>query len=414
MIPGFVNYFGDSTRETPLNLALARVIIAGMLIWRFLWIDWFEIMEAPFVLFEEYAFVLPPHPIVLVAEQWLLVGTLLAFAVGYRLRLTTFLSAVLLGHQATILFLYKSHGPVTVLFLIVYVLVFLGIYHEADPLTVDGFRHAASDSIDTVVDRLKSPGDREYRFDGLKYSLLAIGIVYFGSGYDKFFPDFNYEWALPPNLSRIITYFNAQYDLPITLGVQLLDYPLLIGAMATLTLVAELGLLVAILSTRSVTLPIVLLLGMKVGTLLTVNIIFIDVFFVFAAFFAWDRIHERLASDRSVDVVFDDRCHFCARSLLPFRALDVNGTITFYSQTDVPDRYRGLDGVNFDEAMYAFVDGRAHEGYFAFRELLRQFGFLRPIVWLMDRRPVERVGVRVYRYVADNRSRHFTCAVETT
>ncbi|MWG33672.1 DCC1-like thiol-disulfide oxidoreductase family protein [Halomarina oriensis] len=429
---GVVNYFGSAERETPLNLALARVLVAAVVVWRVVWIDWFEVTEAPYVLFEEYRFFLPPDPLVLVAEQWLLVAALLAVAVGYRLRLSTFLAAVLLGHQTAVLFLFKTHGPVTVLFFFVYMLLFMGLYHDPDALTVDGFRHAATDSIDTVVDRLKSPLDRGYSVDALTMPLLAIGVVYFGSGVDKLLQS-GLAWAAPSNLSRIILFRTVHYDLPITLGVRLLDYPLLIAAMSAATLAAEVGLLVLVLTRRSITLPVVLLLGMKLGTLVTVNIIFVDAFFVFGAFLAWDRLHERLASDRSVDVVFDDRCHFCARSLLPFKVLDVNDTVTFYSQSDVPERYRGREDVDFGAAMYAFVESEAaasdseatasdseatasnatpYAGYAAFRELVRQFGLFRPVVWLMDRHPVEWVGVRVYEYVAANRSRHFTCSVE--
>jgi len=422
---GFVNYVRSPERDTPLNLAPARLIVAGVVIWRFIYIDWFEVMAAPYVLFEEYRFVVPPDPLVLVAEQWLLVAALLCVAVGYRLRLSTFLAATLLGHQTTVLFLYKTHGPVTVLYFFVYMLVFMGIYHEADALTVDGFRRAASDSIDTVVDRVKSPTARGYRLDALTMPLLVVGIVYFGSGVDKLLVS-GLEWVAPPNLSRIILFRSVHYDLPITLGVQLLDYPLLLGAMSAATLAAEVGLLVLILAKRSITLAVVLLLGMKVGTLFTVNIVFVDAFFVFGVFLAWDRLHERLAVDRSVDVVFDDRCHFCARSLLPFAVLDVDDRMTFYSPSDVPERYRERDDVDFDAAMYAFVGSEAtaseseaaasnetaYAGYAAFRELVRQFGLFRPLAWLMDRRPVAWVGVRVYDYVAANRSRHFTCVVD--
>jgi predicted DCC family thiol-disulfide oxidoreductase YuxK len=370
-------------------------------------------LKVPYVAVEEYAFLVPyGFPEVLVFEKWALVVVVVAFTLGYRLRATASLGAVLLGHLALVRFTLDISGNVTALFFAVYFLIFLGIYHDPDPLTVDGLLSSRERSLGSLADRLKSPSTEFYRFEGLRWSLLAVAVVYFGSGFDKLSKS-GIEWAAAPNLSRIIVVRHYLYDQPFSIGLELVQYPQLVEAMALGTLLLETGLLIVILAGRFLTPIVVGILGLKLGILVVLGIFFGDVFSLFAVFFAWDALHERLASSRRVDVVFDERCHFCARSLLPFDALDVNETITFYSQSDLPEEYRDLPDIDYGDAMYLFADGEAYEGYYAFRELVRQFGLLGPLAWVMDRRPVAFVGVRIYRYVAANRSRHFTCAVNT-
>ena len=127
---------------------------------------------------------------------------------------------------------------------------------------------------------------------------------------------------------------------------------------------------------------------------------------VFAAF---DRGYARLARDRELDLVFDQHCQFCVRSLYPFKLLDIAGTVTFYPQSDAPAAYEGRAAVEFSRAMYVFDDDDAYEGYDAFRELLRQNRLFDPLVWSMGLPPVRAAGHRLYRYVAANRGRQFSC-----
>jgi len=189
-------------------------------------------------------------------------------------------------------------------------------------------------------------------------------------------------------------------DVTTPLGVRMLEYPVLIQASSVGTLALELGLLPAALLGISITPFLLGIYGMTTGIWLTLGILFGDVYFFVAMFFTGDGLHERLARDRDLDLVFDERCSFCARSLYPPKLLDVNDTVTFYTQSDVPERYRDRETVEFEEAMYVFDDDRGYEGHYALRELLDQFGIFRPLVLLMGFTPVERLGTRIYRYVA--------------
>lgn len=129
-------------------------------------------------------------------------------------------------------------------------------------------------------------------------------------------------------------------------------------------------------------------------------------------FFAYDRVLSRLALDRDIDLLFGDRCRFCMQVLSPSKHMDANRTISFYGRQDVSATYRQRDDLKLAEAMYVVADGEAYRGYDAFVELLRQYRVSCPLTWVMERAVVSSVGEQVYQYVADNRSRHFTCSAE--
>lgn len=415
----FVNYVRDATRETPINGAVARLVLGGYLVWKTMWYDWHGVLEAPFVGFEEFAALVPGSATPLVVEKYLLVAALFAFAIGYRLRLSAFVSALLVAHLGVVRFVYNASGGVTALFIAAYFLVFFGLYRHTDELSVDAVRRTRDEPLPSLVSRLKSSARGTYRMDALRWNLLVFAVIYFGSGFDKLASS-GLGWVGSANLSRIVLVHSTLYEqtlsvgateLAMPFGMWMIEYPALVWASTAGTLALELGLLPAALLGLSVTPFILGIYGMTTVIWLTLGILFGDVYFLMATFFAWDALYERLVRDRELDLVFDERCFFCARSLYLFKLLDVNDTVTFYTQSDAPERYRDREGVNFADAMYVFDDGRAYEGYYAFRQLLGQFRVFFPLVALMGFSAVDRIGTRVYRYVADNRSRHFTCGI---
>jgi predicted DCC family thiol-disulfide oxidoreductase YuxK len=413
----FLNYVAHPVRDSPVNLAMARVVIAFYVVWKMGWMDWNVYLQVPFLGFEEYEFLVPHgFPQLLVVEKWLLIATVLLFAVGYRIRLTASFAAVLLGHLALLRFAMNGFGGGSAPFVAMYFLVFFALFSVEDELSIDGVRRTGHRSLESLVSRVKGPSADTFRMDALKYSLLVLGVVYFGSAFDKMFPNlskFQPEWLMPYNLSRIITIFHTTRDQMFPFSHEVVNFPLLIFVFAAGAFVLEAGLLVAMLSKRSVTPFLVGLIGFKLSSIVLLGIFFGDAVVFFMMFFAWDTAYRYVASDRQLDVVFDERCYFCARSLYPFVLLDVKDRVTFYSQSDLPERYQNRPGVDFTTAMYVFdADGTPYRGYWAFRELLRQVRVFAPVVWLMGTWPVAAVGERVYEYVAANRSRHFVCSVD--
>lgn len=408
----FVNYVRDPTRETPINGAAARLVLGGYLIWKTMWYDWHDVLEAPFIGQDNYALFVPESPTPLVVEKYLLVVALLAFVLGYRLRLSAFVSALLVGHLGIVRFVYNPHGGVTALFIAIYFLLFFGIYRHTDELSLDAVRRTKDESLPLLVSRLNSSARGIYRMDALRWNLLVFAIIYFGAGFDKL-AESGLAWVGSENLSRIFLVRSILYEQTIPVGpielaspfgMWMTQYPLLVWLSTVGTLVLELGLLPAAILGLGVTPFFLGIYGMTTGIWLTMGILFGDVYFFMAMFFAWDALYERLVHDRELDLVFDERCRFCVRSLYPFKLLDVNDTVTFYSQSDAPERYRDRNEVDFKEAVYVFDDGQAYRGYYAYRELLSQFRVFFPVVLLMRLSPVDQLGIRVYRYVADNRS----------
>lgn len=408
----FINYFGDDTRQSPVNLAVARGIIGVWLIWKTIMYDWRLFLEVPFHMTPAFAWAIPPIApgLILTVEKWVAIGLLLAFMLGYRIRLTAGVSAVLLAHLGTVRATQLTSGETESIFIGVFFLIMFALYAGQDRLSVDELRRAGKDSVDSLRTSLTTTSTA-YRLVALKWCLVIIALIYFGSGFDKIFHagllNPTLEFAAPDNLARITTLYRS--DGPVQF---VNEYPLLMRLGGIGTLVLELGFLAAVLAGITVTPVIVGLLAFTVANTLLLGIHFVDVYFILLLFAGWDRAYRRIVSDRDLVIVFDDRCHFCMRSLLPFKHLDINDSVTFLPQRDAPTRYSERDGVDFDRAMFAFHDGECWEGYYAFRELLRQFRIFFWLVYLMQLRPVAYVGTRVYRLVAANRGRTFTCQVD--
>lgn len=407
---GFVNYHAYPTRWTPLNLAVARVILGSYLIWKTMWYDWRVIAATPFRVEEGYLWAIPPAS-VLVVEKYLLIVTLLLFVVGYRLRLTAFLSSLLVAHLATVRFSLYLGGMTTALFIAAYALLFFGLYARQDKLSVDSLRRATTQSPVELRDHLTRPLAMAFRADPLRLLLLALGVIYFGSGVDKLRAG-GLAWFDSVHLTRVLVTRTAFYGYDLGLGKLLVDVPAIAILSSWGTLAVELGILIAVLIGAPVTIPMFVLLGFMILIPVTMGILFADVLFFIAMLFAWDRLDRALSPAAGVDLVFDDHCLLCMRSLHLFKYLDADARVRFYPQSEAPATYTNLEGVDFERSMYVFDGDHAYEGYWAFRALFAQFGLLRPVAWLMGRSPVAFVGTRIYRYVADNRSRHFACAVD--
>jgi predicted DCC family thiol-disulfide oxidoreductase YuxK len=407
----FVNYFGDDSRPSPINLALGRAVLGCWLVWKTVYYDWSLMLSEPYraMAYSGYDVLIPlSAPWILTVEKWLLVAVVSLFVVGYRLRLTAFTSAILVAHLATIRKTLVSSGEVSALFIGSIFLLFFALYPDDDVLSLDGLRRVRSKSLGWLVSRLKSDEDHSYRMPSMTYSLLTLAILFFSTGASKVVDGGGLGFVVPDNLSRLVLLRSYVYPWS-DLGLVVVEYPFLgvLGGVGTLVL--EFGFLVAVLAGVTIT-PLVLGLTLfTISNVVILGIFFVDNLFFLALFAAYDRVYARLAVDRDLDLVFDEHCLFCARSLYPVKLLDVTDSVTFYTQYDAPDEYAARPGVDFERAMFVFDGADTYEGYDAFRELLGQNRLFHPLAWLMARRPVRSVGRRVYRYVADNRSRHFAC-----
>lgn len=305
----FVNYFGDETRRTPINLAVARVVLAGYLIWKTIWYDWERLAATPFVVSDSYAFLVPPSPTILVVEKWVLIGLLIGVMLGYRLGATTFLSGLIVAHLGAVRYTLNTSGGTTALFFSVYFLVLFGLYRDQDVLTLDRVRRCrrrneAKDDDNAERELLpiaewrahvESPVGGGYPMTALKWNLVVVAVVYFGSGFDKLLSG-SLAWAATDNLRRIILVWDALYTHPFSIGPAIAEYPLVIAAAAVGTLALELGLLVAVLAGTTIGPFVIGVLGMQVAIALAIGPFFFDVFVFFAMFVGWDTLYFRFVN----------------------------------------------------------------------------------------------------------------------
>lgn len=155
---GFVNYVHRPTRDSPVNLTVARFILGAYLIWKIAWYDWQAFMAMPVTNVTTYAFVVPPAELwwVLTAEQLLAIVALALYIIGYRLRLTAFVAATVLIHMGVVRYGQNSSGTTTALFVASYLLVFVALYSRDNALSVDEVRRSKNHSLSALNDHLKT------------------------------------------------------------------------------------------------------------------------------------------------------------------------------------------------------------------------------------------------------------------
>ncbi|WP_434531046.1 DCC1-like thiol-disulfide oxidoreductase family protein [Haloarcula sp. NS06] len=403
------NYFKNSVRASPVNTAFARVLLSLYILWKIHSYDWLELTEWPSYLLPHYLITPPSWAVVSLGVATV---ALAAVIVGYRLRVSAFIAAVAVSHLGILRASSGLSGSEQSMQIAAYILVFIALYSESDYLTIDKLRQTSEKPLADLNSHLKDhPTDDSFAHPVLKYALLLVTILYFGSGVGKVIKGPIQAWIQPESLARYIVAWGLKDQTQPLMGL-FLNNELLLWLSTIGTLVLELGFLIAVVVGVAIWPFLLGMAAMHVVIALSVGPFFIDQLVFLGLFVPWDRLYSRWAHDEPLDIVYDEHCYFCNQSLHIFPYLDINDTVTFYSQYTVPEEYKDREGTDFESAMFAFRDDKAYRGYWAFRELLRQFTVFAPLVWLMGFPPVAAVGERVYQYIADNRDRHFTCSVD--
>lgn len=405
-----INYFRTTARDTPVNLAVARILVSGLLVWKLLHYDWGVLTEWPVPLVDTLSFYRHPALFAHVELIALLgVASLLCVLVGYRIRFTAWASAVLVTYLGAVRYAYQISHTSEILFTGALILVLFGVFAEEDKLSVDQLRRTRTMSLDSLTNHLEDDLGR-FPNRALRWALIIVGMFYFQSGVSKLALGDPVAWVQPSNLGRYIL-FRMGEGPSWFVGELLLQYPLLLSVGALATIVLEFGFLPYILTGRRLWPFLLGLIGMHAAIALSVGPVFTDQVVFLAIFLPWDTALGKTQRADDLRVVYDRHCFFCARSLHLFPYLDVAGSVTYYNQYTVPDEL-DADGVEFEDAMYVFRGTRPFRGYRAFVELFKQLGFLYPVALAMSLPGVRNVGYRTYQHIADNRSRYFVCSLE--
>lgn len=404
-----INYFAQDERPTPINSAAARILLSLFTLWTLVMYEWavFPLWPSPI---GDMLSVFR-HPAIFVHVEWIaaVCGLLvLSVLVGYRVRLTAWGAAVLLTYLGSVRHVYQPSHTSRILTTAALLFILIAVFAQEDKITVDQIRRTREWELNSLTSHLET-ATGQYRHRALKWGLVVIGFFYFQAGFTKLVFGKPIEWVQPASLGRYIL-FRLNGDGTRFLGEFMLEYPLLLTTGAVMTILIEVGFLLAVVLKRRVWPFFLGVVGMHISIMFSVGPIFVDQLILLGVFAPWDSILEKFQSEERLVIVYDRHCFFCARSLHLFKFLDVSGNVTYYNQHNVPDEYD--DGkTNFENAMYAFRGSSSYRGYYAFKHLFRQIGF-HPVSAIMSLPGVKHVGERVYRHVADNRSRYFVCSVQ--
>jgi predicted DCC family thiol-disulfide oxidoreductase YuxK len=408
----FINYFSDVERQSPFNIAIARVLLGTYLLWKFTTqVNWSRLTEWPVFIVEFHRHLLPYDALrpIVVVEQAILVIILVLFIIGYRIAITGFLSALIVAHASGVLYMMTNSGTSSTFLPPVFFLLFFALYRHQDKLSVDSFRQYANEDLQSLNERLTAQNPGPFRADTLKWTLFITALIYWFTGWGKVQQDV-IEWMTAESMMRHVMRAKFVTGRPLPWGDIMLDYPLLARITGVTTVVAELGFVFAVIFGLSITTFVFVFLGMHTGIALMLTPYFFDQYLLFLVFVPWDRVYSRIVPKKDLDVVYDGNCHFCIRSLLFFKWLDINNDLQFHSQHALDERFE--DRVSdYDEAMYVFAGDSQYRGYHAFRKLLSHFRIFAPIVYILETSFVKQWGERVYAYVARNRNQIFTCSV---
>jgi len=287
--PIFVNYFRERTRDSCVNLAVARVLVAGAALWKLLSYDFADVAAWPAPIFEtdRHAYLFPGEAFLplLPVEVAVAALCLLLFGAGWRMGLTAFASALLLTHLSALHYVPSNSASTWLPF--VYALVFLGVYREHDRLRWDARSAGGS-------------GEDAGRADGstdtvaLRWLLGITAGIYFFTGVSKLTRT-GLDWASAESLGLLLHREAVMHlnEVPPAAGL-LLEHPALLWLSAAGTLVLECGFLVAVLL-RAPLLPFVAgLAGMHAVIGLTMEIYFFDQLLIYLLFVRWDALHRWL------------------------------------------------------------------------------------------------------------------------
>lgn len=295
-----VNYVRHPTRASSFNLAIARFLLGGYLVWKLLSFPWAVVSAWPIRHRSTYWTVVEPSLGLLSLEVALAVLSLCAFVVGYRLRVATCLSALLVAHLGLVLFSLSPHGGVKSLFVASLLLVGFGLYADgrARPGPVD--RRARVGHTEGDDRGLSSLDSTPVPMHALRFALVVVAILYFGAGVDKVVHGPLLAWLAPRSLGSYLLFadvaFTPNHPLTAPLRALLLGMPLALVAVAVATIALELGLLVAVVGRLPVWPFVFGLFGMHVGIVVVMGPFFLDQLVFLSLFVAWDDAVRRLFS----------------------------------------------------------------------------------------------------------------------
>jgi predicted DCC family thiol-disulfide oxidoreductase YuxK len=404
----FINFF--TTPTSALNLAIFRIAVTATVL---LDLDpsttiWFsslprELQFAPFGM----GWLLPHLPIfksLTIVAEILFVVVCITSLVGLFTRTSTLLALLL---SLYVLGITQFYGKVSHDHHLVWFLALLAVSRSGDSLSIDAIL-AAIKSADRGELPERPSVSIIYSLP-LRFACLLLGIIYFFPGFWKVWTC-GFDWALSENI-KYQMYSKWMEFSGWTPFFRLDWHPWLYKSGALSTITFETSFIFLILFPRLRALAAAGGVAFHSVSDLFMRIFFYDLLICYVALFdvgSWfQKLGRWLFPDR-LTLFYDENCRFCRRAVAAIVVLDILDRITLAGVVDEVKTSRiailQLDHRALLKDMRAVSGDRTWVGFAAYRALATRVPLLWPIVPILYLVPIEVLGTKLYRRIADSRA----------
>lgn len=371
----FKNYVKNPYTVSPINLALARLIISTYLVWKILSTRWNRVNFSPWpwVSRTDQGAIEILLPNILMSNvvyiQWFAVVTLLLFGIGLWLKYTAYLSSLLVAYLGLIHATVDASWSTHMYFSSSILLMLFALYAEEDKISLNQLANLSKDNINSINDSLRSPLTPRYQSNPLKMFLLALGILYFGGAAGKI-NNGVFAWVSPTNQMRILhSHGRTGYFPELREIVLQFDFLLAMGGIIYIT--CQLGFIISIITDKFFNIFIISWIMIHVMTALVMGPIFIYTVVFLCLFIDWEKIISHLQSNPDISVYYDKECFFTIKYIYMFKYFDVNSAVEYYPLTDLPEKITLDTGASINQTIYLTRSDKYYCGYDAYCEILR-------------------------------------------
>jgi len=227
------------------------------------------------------------------------------------------------------------------------------------------------------------------------------------------------EWMNGHTLQHILLRDSLRWGSPIGQWLSRFHFPAVLLSWGTM--ICEGTFFLVLIVPRLAWFYVPLATGMVAGFYLAMHANFLQYVALFSVFVPWSALAVYLSArgrrepaQAKPEVLYDDRCPLCIRSMVLLRYADVFDRLTLSGLEarwpEVAARYPGVSLADCQREMHVvFPDGSIARGFFAFRRLLPSLPPLWPLLPLFHAPGAARLGPKIYRFVAANRPRFESC-----
>ena len=247
----------------------------------------------------------------------------------------------------------------------------------------------------------------------LRYVWVLIGLLYFSAGLGKLAAAWHSHWLDSTNLQNLIRerwLVERLYAKTFSHNVRFDELPsTLLQAGAGVTIAFELMalFLVPFRRTRWIVILCGIAFHLNNGILLDIWFYSLVIAYVSMVDWAWlGRTVIKRACSGPVAVVYDDTCEFCRSAIAILKTLDIFDALrpeTVVSQDANRPMHLRVTREMSARDLYVLGDDFIADGYDAYAIVTARIPLLWPLAAAMRLAPVEAIGRRLYRRVADSR-----------